>query len=423
MPETVTFTDPFGEGKPIELETASVPKDLADHGHRVDHIPEPDPYYVDLGMLYRLASLEVVRRTAFADMPLHLALRGHMGTGKDHDLEQFAALLRLPYYRIPLTGEVRDITLIGSVKLHGDGKGGTESRWQDGDITRALRGPALINLSELNAAGAETLFALHGLLDRHRALELPTGEMVRLRNDVRVYGTLNPTDLRDYAGTQTLNKAFADRWIIWEKDFPGREDAGHNARTAPSGAAAGVSRPDREPGCRGQRLFHLDRCTDQGRDPDESTHRARPGPGRTAHLRRSRRPAAAFLGGVRPPPHRRLRPRPLRNRLGRSRPPRTGERSLRLIPVSGFRFPVSEVRGPRYRGPASQPPSTHQLPEPEGLLAHLGWGFRDVGKGAVALGIVQPVADDPDIGDREAEVIELGRTARYGPVCVASCTS
>ena len=224
MPETVTFTDPFGDGKPIELETTDVDPSLADHDARMNHIPEPDPYYVDLGMLYRLASLEVVRRTAFEDTPLHLALRGHMGTGKDHDLEQFAALLRLPYYRIPLTGEVRDITLIGSVKLYGDGKGGTESRWQDGDITRALRGPALVNLSELNAAGAETLFALHGLLDRHRALELPTGEMVRLRDDVRVFGTLNPTDLRDYAGTQTLNKAFADRWIIWEKDFPGQED-------------------------------------------------------------------------------------------------------------------------------------------------------------------------------------------------------
>jgi MoxR-like ATPase len=158
------------------------------------------------------------------EVPLHLALRGHMGTGKDHDLEQFAALLKIPYYRIPLTGEVRDITLIGSVKLHGDGKGGTESRWQDGDITRALRGPALVNLSELNAAGAETLFALHGLLDRHQALELPTGEMIRLRSDVRVFGTLNPTDLRDYAGTQTLNKAFADRWIIWEKEFPGRDE-------------------------------------------------------------------------------------------------------------------------------------------------------------------------------------------------------
>ena len=224
MPETVTFTDPSGEGKPAELEVIDVPEDLPDYVQRLDHIPTTDPYYVDLGMLYRLARIEVIRREHFDDTPLHLALRGHMGTGKDHDLDQFAAALSLPYYRIPLTGEVRDITLIGSVKLHGDGKGGTESRWQDGDITRALRGPALVNLSELNAAGAETLFALHGLLDRHQALELPTGEMVRLRGDVRVFGTLNPTDLRDYAGTQTLNKAFADRWIIWEKDFPGEDD-------------------------------------------------------------------------------------------------------------------------------------------------------------------------------------------------------
>jgi MoxR-like ATPase len=144
-----------------------------------------------------------------------------MGTGKDHDIEQFAAAMSLPYFRIPLTGEVRDVTLIGSTRLHGDGKGGTESRWEDGDITRALRGPALLNLSELNAAGAETLFALHGLLDRYAALDLPNGETVGLRDDVRIFGTMNPTDIRDYAGTQTLNKAFADRWAIWEKDFPG----------------------------------------------------------------------------------------------------------------------------------------------------------------------------------------------------------
>ena len=224
MAETVTFIDPSGQGPDATLPKTEIPKDLPDAETRRNHIPSEDPYYVDLGMMYKLARLEEIRRASFSDTPLHLALRGHMGTGKDHDLEQFAARLETPYYRIPLTGEVRDITLIGSVKLHGDGKGGTESRWEDGDITRALRGPALVNLSELNAAGAETLFALHGLLDRHQAIELPTGEMVRLRDDVRVFGTLNPTDLRDYAGTQTLNKAFADRWIIWEKVFPGTEE-------------------------------------------------------------------------------------------------------------------------------------------------------------------------------------------------------
>ena len=224
MPETIVFEDPTGEGKPVELERFEVPEDLDDADLRLRKIPKPDPYYVDLGMLYRFAQVEEARRSG-ADglVPLHVAVRGHMGTGKDHDIEQFAAAMGLPYFRIPLTGEVRDVTLIGSTRLHGDGKGGTESRWEDGDITRGLRGTALLNLSELNAAGAETLFALHGLLDRYGAIDLPTGETVSLRDDVRIFGTMNPTDLRDYAGTQTLNKAFADRWAIWEKDFPSED--------------------------------------------------------------------------------------------------------------------------------------------------------------------------------------------------------
>ena len=224
MSDKVTFDDPSGEGPQITLEKFEIPDDTEDIELRLRKIPEPDPHYVDLGMLYRFAQLEQARVSGAEGLiPLHVAVRGHMGTGKDHDIEQFAAAMGLPYFRIPLTGEVRDVTLIGSTRLHGDGKGGTESRWEDGDITRALRGPSLLNLSELNAAGAETLFALHGLLDRYSSLDLPTGETVRLRDDVRIFGTMNPTDLRDYAGTQTLNKAFADRWVIWEKNFPAGE--------------------------------------------------------------------------------------------------------------------------------------------------------------------------------------------------------
>ena len=232
-------------------------------------------------MLYRFARLEEVRREEQSGFtPLHVAVRGHMGTGKDHDIEQFAAMLGLPYYRIPLTGEVRDVTLIGSTKLHGDGKGGTESRWQDGDITRALRGPALVNLSELNAAGAETLFALHGLLDRYAALDLPNGETVQLRGDVRLFGTMNPTDLRDYAGTQTLNKAFADRWVIWEKDFPTSRRDHIDARGPLPGAARSLRRGDLPSGGRGQRLVPGDRPGNAGGDADEPANRARPGPRR-----------------------------------------------------------------------------------------------------------------------------------------------
>lgn len=218
------FKNPDNKTGVVELNECKLPKSVSDYESRKNRIPLIDKFYVDLGIQYRLAQLIDSKINAFKnDIPIHVALKGHMGTGKDHDIEQFAAKLKFPYYRIPLSGEVRDVTLLGSVQLYGDGKGGTESRWQDGELTRALRGPAIVNLSELNAAGPEVLFALHSLLDRHKKLELPNGEVIELRDDTFIFGTMNPTSLRDYAGTQSLNKAFADRWVIWDKPFPKKE--------------------------------------------------------------------------------------------------------------------------------------------------------------------------------------------------------
>lgn len=220
----VKFENPGKQKNNIELNECVVDKKLDDYESRLNRVPEIDDYYVDLGTQFRLAQVMEAKLNAFKnELPIHVALKGHMGTGKDHDIEQFAAKLKYPYYRIPLSGEVRDVTLLGSVQLYGDGKGGTESRWQDGELTRALRGPAFVNLSELNAAGPEVLFALHSLLDRHKKLELPNGEVLQLRDDTFIFGTMNPTSLRDYAGTQSLNKAFADRWVIWDKPFPNKE--------------------------------------------------------------------------------------------------------------------------------------------------------------------------------------------------------
>ena len=217
------FTNPLNNEK-VELDECKLNKSLEDYEGRVERIPNIDKNYVDLGIQYRLARLINSKNVSFKnEIPIHVALKGHMGTGKDHDIEQFAAKLKYPYYRIPLSGEVRDVTLLGSVQLYGDGKGGTESKWQDGELTRALRGPAIVNLSELNAAGPEVLFALHSLLDRHKKLELPNGEVISLRDDCYIFGTMNPTSLRDYSGTQTLNKAFADRWVIWDKPFPNKD--------------------------------------------------------------------------------------------------------------------------------------------------------------------------------------------------------
>ena len=216
------FKDPNGKDT-VSIDECVLDNKLPDHAARSERIPKVDKNYVDLGTQYKLAKIiESKQKTFNNEIPIHIALKGHMGTGKDHDIEQLAAKLKYPYYRIPLSGEVRDVTLLGSVQLYGDGIGGTDSKWQDGELKRALRGPSFVNLSELNAAGPEVLFALHSLLDRHKKLELPNGEVIELRNDTYIFGTMNPTSLRDYAGTQTLNKAFADRWVIWDKPFPNK---------------------------------------------------------------------------------------------------------------------------------------------------------------------------------------------------------
>ena len=187
------FKDPNGKDT-VSIDECVLDNKLPDHAARSERIPKVDKNYVDLGTQFKLAKIiESKQKTFNNEIPIHIALKGHMGTGKDHDIEQLAAKLKYPYYRIPLSGEVRDVTLLGSVQLYGDGIGGTDSKWQDGELTRALRGPSFVNLSELNAAGPEVLFALHSLLDRHKKLELPNGEVIELRNDTYIFGTMNPT--------------------------------------------------------------------------------------------------------------------------------------------------------------------------------------------------------------------------------------
>ena len=127
------FKNPTGKGD-IKLNECKLPKSITDFESRAERIPEVDKNYVDFGIQYKLAQIIKSKEDTFKnEIPIHIALKGHMGTGKDHDIEQLAAKLNYPYYRIPLSGEVRDVTLLGSVQLYGDGVGGTDSKWQDGE--------------------------------------------------------------------------------------------------------------------------------------------------------------------------------------------------------------------------------------------------------------------------------------------------
>ena len=62
MSDTVTFDDPAGISPSITLKKFTVPKGLTDYKQRISKIPDPDPYYVGIGTLYKFAALEQVRR-------------------------------------------------------------------------------------------------------------------------------------------------------------------------------------------------------------------------------------------------------------------------------------------------------------------------------------------------------------------------
>ena len=101
---TQKFINPENKKQSVEIEECKLDKKLDDFESRNNRIPEIHQFYVDLGMQYRLAQVMNSKSKSFKnEIPIHIALMGHMGTGKDHDIEQFAAKLKFTYYRIPLS--------------------------------------------------------------------------------------------------------------------------------------------------------------------------------------------------------------------------------------------------------------------------------------------------------------------------------
>jgi len=59
-----------------------------DPNARSERIPNVDKNYVDLGTQYKLAQIIQSKQKTFNnEIPIHIALKGHMGTGKDYQVK------------------------------------------------------------------------------------------------------------------------------------------------------------------------------------------------------------------------------------------------------------------------------------------------------------------------------------------------
>lgn len=173
------------------------------------YIPTDLPPYHDHDGLLSFLAL-----AAKNDLPTLII--GETGTGKTTAVRTLAGKAGKPYRRVNLNGGTTADELIGRILLNKDG-----TIWADGILTDAVRKGYWIVLDEINAAGADVLFALHSLLDDDKMLVLAEndGEIVRPHSEFRLFATMNPSG--DYAGTREMSKALMSRFpLVLTASYP-----------------------------------------------------------------------------------------------------------------------------------------------------------------------------------------------------------
>jgi cobaltochelatase CobS len=173
------------------------------------YIPKDLPAYHDHDGLMAFLALG-----ARENMPVLII--GETGTGKTTAVRTLAGQTNKPYRRVNLNGGTTADELVGRILLNKEG-----TYWADGILTEAIRKGFWIVLDEINAAGADVLFALHSLLDDDRMLVLAEndGEIVRPHEDFRLFATMNPSG--DYAGTREMSKALMSRFpLVLTASYP-----------------------------------------------------------------------------------------------------------------------------------------------------------------------------------------------------------
>lgn len=178
-----------------------------------EYIPKDLPPYHDHDNLLTFLALG-----AKDDLPVLII--GETGTGKTTAVRNLAGRTGRPYRRVNLNGGTTADELVGRTLLNKEG-----TYWADGILTDAVRRGHWILIDEINAAGADVLFALHSLLDDDKMLVLTekNNEVVRPHKDFRLFATMNPSG--DYAGTREINKALMSRFpLVLTASYPKEQE-------------------------------------------------------------------------------------------------------------------------------------------------------------------------------------------------------
>jgi nitric oxide reductase NorQ protein len=143
--------------------------------------PPAEPFYLPAGD-------EVAVFAACHARQLPVMLKGPTGCGKTRFVEHMAWHLRRPLVTIACHDDLSASDLVGRYLVRG-----SDTVWQDGPLTRAVRAGALCYLDEVVEARQDTIVVIHPLTDDRRVLPIDkTGELVPATPGFQLVVSYNP---------------------------------------------------------------------------------------------------------------------------------------------------------------------------------------------------------------------------------------
>jgi nitric oxide reductase NorQ protein len=152
---------------------------LSDNGVRPP--PSEEPFYLPLAE-------EIAIFEACHARQLHVMLKGPTGCGKTRFVEHMAWRLGRPLVTVACHEDLSASDLVGRYLVRA-----TETVWQDGPLTRAVRAGALCYLDEIVEARPDIVVVIHPLTDDRRVLPIDkTGELVKAAEGFQLVVSYNP---------------------------------------------------------------------------------------------------------------------------------------------------------------------------------------------------------------------------------------
>ncbi len=167
------------------------------------------PYY------YPIANeVEIFEHAQKNNLPL--LLKGPTGCGKSRFVEYMAAKLGQALITVACHEETSAIDLLGRYLVKG-----TETVWQDGPLTRAVRQGAFIYLDEIAEARPDVIVAIHSLTDHRRMLFLDRhDEDIPAKAGFMLIASYNPSYQR---GWKELKPSTRQRFVSYSFNYPSSE--------------------------------------------------------------------------------------------------------------------------------------------------------------------------------------------------------